>query len=128
MHVSSVDGGFLFPPSRVDGGVGGILARILSAGICRAGAHVWRFFPQPGLDVVYRLKERGSVVQITEEVRMRICAYHGTSNDATCRSKSGEGCDAINGKSWSAEHLAPDGDGQCAKDAAGNLRKDEKGR
>ncbi len=53
---------------------------------------------------------------------MRVGANHGTAEDTTRRSKSGEGCDAMEGKWGSAEQLSIKGDGECADDASGNLR------
>ncbi len=87
------------------------------------GMLVRGLFAKPGLDVIYRLKERRSVVKITEEIGVCVGAHECAADDAARRSDGCEGGDAINGNRWPTKHLAIDDDGQGANDAAGNLGK-----
>jgi len=87
------------------------------------GALALGLFTKPGLDVIYRLKERRPVVKITEEVEVGVGAHGCAADDATRRGDRSKGGDAIDGDRCPTEHLAIDDDGQGANDAAGNLGK-----
>jgi hypothetical protein len=75
------------------------------------------------LDIIYRLKERRPVVEVTEEINVRIGAHDCAADDTARRSDSGKRGNAIDGNRWPTKHLAIDDDGECANDAAGNLGK-----
>lgn len=85
-------------------------------------------FAKSGLDVIYCLKECRLVVQISEEVGVRLGAHECTTDDAACRRYGGKRGDAIDGDRWPAKYLAIDDDREGANDASGNLGKKEEVR
>jgi len=86
---------------------------------------VRRPFAEPVLDIIYCLKERRPVVEVTEEINVCIGAHDCTADDTARRSNSSKGSNAIDGNRRPTKHLAIDDDGEGANDAAGNLGKGE---
>lgn len=120
-HDSFV-GGFL---PRADSTIGHFRDLIVRTGIWvrGGGVLVWGLFAKSELDVIYRLKERRLVVQITEEVCVRFSTDDRAPDSAACRSYGGKRADAMDGERWSAKYLTIDDEREGGNDASSNLEK-----
>src|SRR5712671_3022416 len=122
-HGGSVGGNILSPPARDYGAITQCQVLVVRTRVCRTGgALARRLFAQPRLYVIYRLKERGTVVQIVEEIGVGIRAYDGAADDATGGSDGSQGRDATYGERRPTDELAEYEDGEGADDASSDLR------
>ena len=121
-HDSFVDGRSL---PRADSTIGHFRDLIVRTGIWVRGGGVlaWGLFAKSQLDVIYCLKERRLVVQITEEVCVRFGTHDCAPDGTACRSYGGKRADAMDGERWSAKYLTIDDEREGADDASGNLEK-----
>jgi len=121
LHNGSVGGDILSPRPRVDGAITQCEVLVGRTGVCRVGgALARRLFAQPSLYVIYRLKERGAVVEIAEEIGVRVRAHDRASDDAAGGSDGCQGRDAVDGERRPTDDLAKDDYGEGADDASGD--------
>lgn len=120
-HGSSVDGDMLSPSARVIGTITQFQVLSVRIRVCRAGGALARWlFAQSRPYVIYRLKERGAVVQSAEEIGVGIRTHDRAADDATSRSDGSQRRDAIYGERRPTDELAEYEYREGANDASGN--------